>query len=494
MIAVLNKVFILPTSSLKNIFKGTAIYSVSSLFRKASAILMVPIFARLLSPHEYGISGLLTPIIEFIPLFFTFGLYVSQMREYGDLSGNKEKLGSYFFSINVFIWIVSLTFVFLAISPIGIAFFHLFIDFNEVAFYPFIFVAILIGFIKIFNLIATNYFQTIQNYTRIGITSVFSSIISISLALFLIIYFDLGVLGKILGILIASMFSFAALYLSYAKQFKLDFNRKMLTSSLALGFPIQFSTIMSIIINFSDRLILVKYVSLAEIGIYTIAYTAGMVIIVFITSFIDTWKPIFFDKLRTNDKSAKDVLVYFIFGLFGISLVGQLLSKEIVYILFPVKYFTAADYIPYILPSIALMGIYQFIVPYFHFYKQTKFVPYITFVSATLNIGINIIFIPEYGVMAAIWSTFISFFVTAFIMFLLVYKKFNIVFPYFKILSIILMAFNPVLFYLCMSEISINSAILKIIYLCLYIAISLYFILDYKKLYKFLTTIKLRRK
>ena len=464
--------------SVKSIFKGTSIYTIAKIFNKAGAILLLPILTRLLTPEEYGVIGLLNPIITFIPLFLAFGLYISQMRDYVKLKNDSEKLGSYIFSLNSFLWgINSLVFI-LLVTPLGKQLISYLIDYREIAFYPYVFIALLIGFIKIFNLMARNYFQTIHDFKRVGISSIIGFLLSSSISLFLIYYFDFGALGRIIGKLISSVFLFIILYLTYLKKFKFEFNKKYLTDSLNIGVPMMFSGLLGIIINYSDRIILGKFLSLDIVGVYSLAYTGANVLNLFITSFNDTWKPIFYNILKENkdDKKVKDVLVYFVFILALISLLGQLFGKEIIYLILPKDFNKTTIFLPLLLPAILMIGVYQYLDNFLHYYRDTKFSLIFTSIAVVLNLGINILFIPKYGAMVAVWSTIIAFAVKSILYFILINIKYNIEFKYYKLFIIVLYILNPGLIYLVNLDIGLYSFILKIIYFILYIILGIIFI------------------
>ena len=103
----------------KKIFKGTGIYSISSIIPKIGSILLLPVYTRLLSPEQYGIIGVLRPLMSFIPLVLVFGLYISQMKMYYTFD-NLKKRGKFLYTINILLWIINLPLLLLLLSPIGI--------------------------------------------------------------------------------------------------------------------------------------------------------------------------------------------------------------------------------------------------------------------------------------------------------------------------------------------------------------------------------------
>lgn len=477
----------------QKLIKGTLIYSISALFTTAGTILLLPIFTRLLTPEEYGVLGLLNPLTGFIPLFFVFGLYVAQMRNYVEYKNDKTELGSYIFSLNAFLWIVNIIIFILLISSIGRVLIGKIIDYHRISFYPFVVLALVIGFIKIFVLMANNYFMVVHLYSKIAIGNISGFVISSSLSIILIYYFKLGVLGRIIGTLLGTVFLFIFFYIKYTKNIVIKFNKKYLTNSLSIGLPIMLGSITGIILNYSDRFVLSKYLTMDIVGTYSLAYTGGMVLTIFISSFNSTWIPIF-NELMASERADKfqiidKRLIQFTTLLVFFCIIGQLFGKEIITYVLPQSYYNTIIYFPYILFGMVFTGINHFFINVFVYYKDTIYLPFFTLFSAGLNLGLNIIFIPKYGSLVAAITTIISFaFSTLMLIYIINYKYKNIKFSYLKVIIILLFAMNPFLIILINMKISILTIIFKLIYLIIFICI---FIKTINK--SFITTLILKK-
>ncbi|TYB32243.1 MAG: oligosaccharide flippase family protein [Candidatus Mcinerneyibacterium aminivorans] len=471
--------------SYKKLLKGTSIYTFSFIFIRAGSILLLPVFTRLLTPSEYGIIGILKPIINFVPLFFVFGLYVAQMRKYNKYKCNEKKLGNYIFSLNLFLWIINVLLFLLLISPLGKILIGKIISYNKVGFYPYVFLALLVGFLKIFTLMARNYFQTIHDFNKIAISSIVSFVCSAGFAIILIHYFNLGALGKILGMLFGTSIVFSFLYIGYIKKANFKFNKNMVKESLIIGVPVMANSIIGIVINYSDRIVLGKFLSMEVVGIYSLAYTGGMVLLVFTESFLKVWTPMFYDLLDSaNEKKyiiIKKTFKRFIIISLLLYLFGSLFGKEIIHLCLPQNYNNTYLFLPYILFAMVFGGIVHFLGKFFVYFNDTKLIPIFTLISAICNLVINIIFVPIHGAFVAAISTIISFLITSVIMFIIIEKKYKSVqFDYLKIIFIIFLSFNPITLFLYQSDITLNNFFLKLLYLIIYLAL---FFKEIKKIY-----------
>jgi O-antigen/teichoic acid export membrane protein len=464
--------------SAKKLIKGTSIYTIAQLFTKSGSILLLPVFTRLLTPEEYGIIGLLNPIISFIPLFFVFGLYVAQMRNHIKMKDNLEKWSGYIFTLNLFLWVVNLLIFVFLVSPFGIKTLGYIIDYDKVSFYPYVVITLIIGFINVFNLMAKNYFQTLHKFKKIGISSILSFLISSISAVMLIYYFNLGALGKLIGNLLGVLFIFIFLYLNYIKNTKINFLLSNLKSSLYLGVPVVANSIVGTIINYSDRIVLANYLTMDIVGIYSLAYTGGMVLLVFNNSFMNAWTPMFYNLLEGDNKRKfkiiKKTFTSFILASSFICLIGSMFGRELIYFFLPLSYNRTVEFLPYVLVGMVFSGVVHFLGKFFIYFNESKFIPIISVFSAMINLSINILYIPKHGAIVAAISTIISYVFTSLLMLIIIRIKYkDINFEYIKIVIIIFILLNPLTLFLYNASISLNTFIIKIIYLFIFIIIFL---------------------
>ena len=85
------------------------------------------------------------------------------------------------------------------------------------------------------------------------------------------------------------------------------------------------------------------------------------------------------------------------------------LSREILIIMTTPSFYDAYKVIPLIALSYVLYGCYHILSVGFNLKKKTKYVPFIVGTGALTNIGLNLLLIPNYGMMGAGVVTVISY-------------------------------------------------------------------------------------
>ena len=455
----------------KNLLKGTMVYSLMNLVTKMGSFIFLPIITRLLTQEEFGIVGTLGPITSLFTVILGLGLYNAQMKKYVDLKDNEDEFGSYMFSSTMIIVVFNvLTYIFL-FTPLAQKIFSYIVDLSKVSYYPLIIVSVLIATTNAFNNLATTLFRMKRMYMKVAIGSVVSLFTTYILAIYFIKSLKWGVFGNQFANLIALLIVFLFYFKDYFGKFKFRLNFNYVKYSLRNGLPLIFIELTDQVVNLSDRLVLAKFVSLATVGGYTLAFTGGRVLSVVTGSFVNSWTPEFYEAMktdRTNPKITKSVENFIAIISFA-CVIAQLFAPEGIKLIFPASYHQAINYMALILAGIVVQALFC-LDYFFHFHEDSIYIFYFTMFAMIFNLVGNIIFIPRYpeiGPIIAAWTTLLAFLFRAIMEMMIIKKKYKISFNYKKLFLYLVIVVNPVIFYLSNSNISWMKFGLKIVYLAI---------------------------
>ena len=174
--------------------------------------------------------------------------------------------------------------------------------------------------------------------------------------------------------------------------------------------PLVPNNISWIIISLSDRLMLTAMSGSGANGIYSIANKFPNIIYTCYGFFSTAWKESAARILKEDNKKAyynsiyKDVKVFLKAIVLGLIAIMPLVFSRLV----NYSYNEAYLYIPILTLSIYYTNMSNFYGGIFTAYKNTKIMGSTTVAAAIINIVINIIFIPKFGIYAASFSTLIS--------------------------------------------------------------------------------------
>ena len=162
-------------------------------------------------------------------------------------------------------------------------------------------------------------------------------------------------------------------------------------------------------------------VSLEMVGIYSVGYMFGMVVILFTDAFLKAWSPWFYKMLSNADNTKKLKIVkysyLYILATFIIAFGISIFAKFIIPYVVDVRYAGAEVYVFWIAIGYAVHGVYKIFFPYLVHISKTAFLGISTVIAALLNLIFNYFLIKEFGAIGAAYATVLSFIVSASLVF-----------------------------------------------------------------------------
>ncbi len=399
--------------SQSRIFKKSFYYMAASFLPMAVNFVLLPVFTRYLSPQDYGILALIQCFIAFLPIILSLQIQSSVGRFYFEYSGDER---------NILISTIGLALLFFS----SISLVLLFVFFSEIL--SFIFPKVPTSMYVLFRLaLLASFFNTLTEISKIllRVREEAKLFMKISLSLFFVglavsiievVILRKGAYGVVEASLILAILSFI-IFIFFNRSFLvLSFNLKMLKGPIKYSLPIIPHALAGIIFMYSDRIIMEKYVLLSAIGIYSLADKIAMLFKTMVNQLHSAFQPHFI-KTATVDRNkavedAKNTARTTVFFSSFMILIGAIFSVEILYYFLDERYFKAWIMIPILASSYVFRSLYCFGSCGLFFERKTGRVAIITIVAAIVNIMINLLFIPKYGVIVAVFSTMASFIVT----------------------------------------------------------------------------------
>lgn len=415
---------------LSDLFKSISIYTIFRLINRSLPILLLPFLTHYLTPLDYSIIDIFTNIGYIVLPIIGLNAFSSTSRFY------YEKDIDYKVFLSTIINFTLLSFVFLSILSliINTYIFH-FIEINKINY--FLFTIVLFSLLEQIVLIHTTNLRLEEKTIEYGLIGLFRTIIELFATIFVILYFVADwrgrIIGQALGLIIISLYSFYKLYQNGF--ISLKFSTFFLKESLIFGFPLIIHTVSAILLGFSNRFFLIKYLGLNQSGIFASAYQLCFVISLLHTSFNEAWVPYLFKTLSYNDSyyTRKNLVrityLYFLF-LFILTIVFLLFIPFIYKFIgkdFQISYYNV------IIIAFAFLfnGFYKMLVNYLFYTKKTYYVAVGTLFVLLINLLYNYIFIIKYGILGASIALFLTFFTHFIIFFILVNINFKLPWFYF---------------------------------------------------------------
>lgn len=205
---------------------------------------------------------------------------------------------------------------------------------------------------------------------------------------------------------------------------KFKFNIRYCIDALKFNIPLLPHYLSMYVLGSSDRIMITKMVNASATAIYSVAYTVASVITIVWQAIEASLTPWIYEKLSVNEKKPIRSLTTKILLFFAATcLLCTLFAPEIIIILAPSEYYSGIFVIPSVAAGVFFTAIYSLYMRIELFYKQTSFAPIATTVAAILNIGLNYIFIKQYGFLAAGYTTMVCYALLALLHYMNTKKK-----------------------------------------------------------------------
>lgn len=166
----------------------------------------------------------------------------------------------------------------------------------------------------------------------------------------------------------------------------------------------------STVLASSDRIIIDKLCGSSYVGIYSIGYTISLALTIVNTSINNSFIPWTFKKMKSKEYSRISPvsnMILIVIGIISVALV--ILAPELVKLMAPVEYYDAIWIIPPVAMSVIFMFMYNLFGNIEFYFEANKFITISSVLVAILNVILNYVFIPVFGYIAAAYTTLVSY-------------------------------------------------------------------------------------
>lgn len=373
-------------------------YIICNFLLKGLAFITTPIFTRLLSTEDYGITAAFSSYQSIFTIIATLDLYSCIQISKQDFGKDNDKFVSSVLSLSSAVVIA----MYLLIRCIK----HFVPSFLDMSALMIDLMFLGIFFSNAFTLMQTQH-RAYLRYKQVTFFTITSSVLSVILAmLFVVKMNDNKYMGRIIGNLIPSiiisMYAVISIYSKGRCVFRKDYWKYALIISVPL---IPHHLAGNILSNF-DRIMINKFCGSSDVALYSIAYNCAMVTQLVWSSFNGAWTPWFFDMMTDNDtETIKKAVKPYLIAFSVIILAVIAAAPEIIRILGPEEYWDSKWVVPPAVLGIYCQFVYSLYVNIEFYYKKTKIIALGTMIAAGVNIVLNAIFIPILGYIAAAYTT-----------------------------------------------------------------------------------------
>lgn len=369
------------------------------------SFLLLPLYTRVLSPADYGISDILSTLIGLVGIVLSIEIGQGLYRFYPEARNEEEKAG---YTSTAF-WFIAIIYGIFFLLCLPIAPWVAKLTLNSANNSRYIVIALITlliyGPYVLSSLVLQCRFQAIQY----GITNLVLTIVSLLVSILTVLILRMGIAGVLIGNA-AGYIAGLGMAIMYARpNYQLMFRWDKLKEMLRFSIPLVPSSLGYFATLYINRLALTILLTLTDVGLFSIAYRLVSPIGLIMGSLSSSLTPLIYANYRSDETPAAIARIFRIVfsGCLILTLFFSLFSKELLFFLTTPDYYAAAGLMPILTVSAVFSGLYLFTTGLV-IAKKTTTIALINVLSGLLNIGLNWILIPALGVFGAGLATCLS--------------------------------------------------------------------------------------
>lgn len=378
--------------------KASFWFVVCGFLQKAISLLTTPIFSRLLTTEEYGVFSVFLTwqsiIIIIASLNLSSGVYLRGLIKFEDDSEEFTASLQCLYTLN---------------TALVFCVYALFSGFwNNLLDLPTKYMVVM--FLDILMQAAFQFWSVRQRvnfvYRNLVRVTLLNAVLKPVMGIVAVILCEDHVSARIFTIAAADVLVFGWFFLALFFKRGRKFSTKYWKYALGYNLPLVPHYLSQMVLNQSDRVMIKSIVGASAAGIYSLAYSAAVILTIVNQSILNSYNPWMYKKIKEKDYGNignVSVAILLIIGVLNLILMA--FAPEAIAILAPSSYYEAIWVIPPVSMSVYFTFMYSLFANFEFYYEKTKLMMVASVSGAVLNIILNYIFINLFGFLAAGYTT-----------------------------------------------------------------------------------------
>ncbi|MBI3502612.1 MAG: polysaccharide biosynthesis C-terminal domain-containing protein [Bacteroidetes bacterium] len=393
----------------KKFLASSFIYTFIGALPLASSIILLPFYTNLLSISQFGELALYIGFTFLIQVVVNFGLDTSIGVHYFEYRENKKELSEYIGTVVALLLLIGIFFTAVSLLAGNLAFEKVFAG-SEISFFPFGFMSVLTAIFNSFFKTYSNLLITQQRPKLFFWVNFFNFILTIGISLAGLYLYPHSLIGPMWGRLLSGVGIFLLAFYFFASEFGIHFKIDLLKGMWSFCFPVAAYFILMWIVSYIDRYIINDYLTTSDVGIYDFAMKCTLGIDFLQMGLSNAIQPKIFSIWKEKNISESTVEVNRYFNAF--TAITVLLIPATVFIMpvvvpllvYKPQYYDAFNYLPLLALGFVFRGLFNMYLAPVYFFKKTKVLTKVFFLSSVIQVALMILFIKQWGVWGVVWA------------------------------------------------------------------------------------------
>ena len=389
---------------LRQLARHSFVYGLGGLVSKLVGIFLLPIYTHRVNQAQFGEVEQVMAFVAVAAVVLRMGLVTAMFRfcwDHREAEARARTIRTAFTAV-LAMSTVGLVLCLLALNPLSAALsssrelvfigaFGLWVSMN-------------------FDILAGIY-RIEQRPTAFVVYSLINVAITVVLSIVLVIPLDQGAAGIMIGNFSGTYITYVLLLYARRETVALALDRPLLRRMLDFSLPLMPAGLALWALNLADRFQVINLASPSELGSYSAASKISLGIMLPIAAFQTAWVP--WANSFTDEGEAKRtyraVFSYWSALIAWAVVALSLFAPPYIHLLMPRDWWGAAPVVPLLTAGSALYGAYMILSIGVNRSKRTKLTPVVNGAAAAINVGLNFLLIPAWGIVGAGVSTVIGY-------------------------------------------------------------------------------------
>jgi O-antigen/teichoic acid export membrane protein len=405
-----------PTAG-RRLLRGTLIYGATNFGLKGVNFGLVLLYTRFLTPADFGTVALAEVIAAIVAGISSLGLtaamqplYFSYVRERPTLHRCVSTLLRFGAAATVFFLVISLVGGTLWAPSVGF----------RVAFFPYIALALCTAAalqLVDYRLVLYQIEERPLSYSMLAAACF---MFTAGATVYRVILRRGGAIGLLSGKLAGAMLTLCLAFWLGRRWLNGGWQKSFVLEALPISLPLVPHMLLALGLVAADRLILQRYRSMQEVGLYSLAYTLGMVMFLVTASVGQAWSPVFYRMSSQGDGNRETIgrmLATILLLLGAVAMFGSAIAYPFVRQVLDPRYSQAAQLVPLVIGGYLFHAIFALFQMSALHVRKAQFVWVVSIVAFIANIALNFALDPSWGMYGAAWATTVAYAVEGLLMY-----------------------------------------------------------------------------
>jgi O-antigen/teichoic acid export membrane protein len=274
------------------------------------------------------------------------------------------------------------------------------------------------------------------------VTTILNVLAAIGLTVVLVVGKGEGARGLLIGSYASGAAFVLALIFVHRRRLSLWIDHDLLRRLMRFGLPTMPAELSLYLLNFVDRIIIVRSVGLAEAGLYSLAVKFAQGVNVLVRGFQLAWPPLAY-SIRDDDEARRvyaSVVTWFVTGCAFVVTGMWLFSRWIARLLAAPKFFDSYEAVGLIATGVTLYALYMVLVVILGRTGRTEFNFPATIGALVANVALNLLLVPSMGIVGAGLALVASYIVVVALMYVFTQRLFPVPYEWSRLAKVVLVS------------------------------------------------------